>query len=239
MLSRNRVAELMDNPELDPGSHAEALRGLERLNLVSTSADLLWTELKKFSPKYAPGKPIRVLDLATGGGDIPIGLYKRAQTFNRPFEFVGADISSTAIDYAKSNALKEDAAISFVQFDALSSALPGGIDVVMTSLFTHHLDPDQVIDLLKRMRDSTAQLVLVNDLVRSELSLALVWLATRIFSRSPIVQYDGPVSVRASYTIAEMKAMAEQAGLNGCFVKSCPPCRQLLVWRRPDEKTYN
>jgi 2-polyprenyl-3-methyl-5-hydroxy-6-metoxy-1,4-benzoquinol methylase len=221
----------MDDPALDDTSHIEALRGLERLNLVSTSASLLWSQIKPLA-KQNLAKPLRILDIATGGGDIPVSLYKTAELDQVKLEIVGADISPTSIKYSTKYAQQKQATVDFIELDVLKDELPGGFDVVMTSLFTHHLDPPEVIALLVKMANSASQMVLVNDLVRSEISFALVWLGTRLLSRSPIVQYDGPVSVQGSFTGKELQSMGLKAGLDGCSVKSCPPCRQLLIWRR-------
>ena len=230
MLMRSRVPELMDDPELDPKAHLEALRGLEALNSVSRNTDLLWQELSTFFNR-SEASPLRVLDLATGGGDTLIALDKRARREKLAVEFVGADISPTAVEHANKRARLENSRAKFISLNVLEDALPNGFDIVMTSLFTHHLDPPQVIELLKRMSGAAKEMVLVNDLVRSDLSLALVWLATRLFSRSKIVHYDGPVSVRAAFTPDEMRSMGVKAGLGSCSVKRCPPCRQMLIWR--------
>ncbi len=233
MLTRKRVAELMDDPTLDYTSHAEALRGLERLNMVSTSAASLWAQIKSLS-KQQQSQPLRILDIATGGGDIPVSLFKTAALDGVKIEIVGSDISQSSVTYASRHALKKQAAVEFIQLDALQDELPQGFDVVMTNLFTHHLDPPDVIKLLIKMAGAARQMVLINDLVRSEISYAVVWLGTRLLSRSPIVQYDGPVSVQGSFTGVEFLQMAGNAGLEGCEIKSCPPCRQILVWRRHD-----
>ena len=54
--------------------------------------------------------------------------------------------------------------------------------------------------------------VVVNDLLRRRLSLGLVWLATRLFWCHPISRHDGPLSVRRSYSSAELRVLAEKAG---------------------------
>lgn len=287
MLLRSRIPELMDDPRLDRELHVEALRGLEVLNKVSGSAQILWSELNKFSlskqiepilevdgevnggtisdttpegpaslegqndelpasrqsiakqtiakrssRSKAAGEKISVLDVATGSGDILLELAKLSKRNGRQIEFTGADISPTAIAHAEQKAQKAGTPAQFIQRDVIKDGIPKGFQVVMTSLFTHHLDPEEVILLFERMKDSDAQMILINDLVRSELSYSLVWLATRLFTRSPVVHFDGPVSVRASYTPEEMRNMALVAGLENCSVKLHPPCRQLLVWRR-------
>ena len=230
MLTRKREPELMDDPQLNSDSHAEALRGLEALNLISTSADLIWFSIKKLSLETK--RTLRVLDLATGSGDILRGLRQKARQENLALQLVGADISKTAVEIAEAEARKVDAQISFMQLDVINETLPQRFDVIITSLFTHHLDPPQVVQLLKKMSEAASEMIIVNDLVRSEISYALVWLATRLFTRSRVVRFDGPVSVRASYTIKEMQQMATEAGLTGCTVTFAPPCRMLLIWRR-------
>jgi 2-polyprenyl-3-methyl-5-hydroxy-6-metoxy-1,4-benzoquinol methylase len=233
MLTRKRVAELMDDPALDYSSHAEALRGLERLNLLSTSAASLWSQIKPLA-KQTSTRALRILDIATGGGDIPVSLFKTAEADGLKIDVVGSDRSPSSVKYATEYAQKKDASVQFMQLDALHDQLPQGFDVIMTNLFTHHLDPAEVIALLAKMGDSARQMILINDLVRNQISYGLVWLGTRLLSRSPIVQYDGPVSVQASYTGQELLNMASQAGLAKCEVKACPPCRQMLIWRRGD-----
>jgi SAM-dependent methyltransferase len=233
MLLRSRIPELMDDPRLHPELHIEALHGLEILNKVSGSAQILWSELKKVKPLN--GETLKVLDVATGSGDILLELAHLAKRSNRLIEFTGADISKNALTQARQKAENVSAEVHFLQLDVINDGIPSGFDVVMTSLFTHHLDPNDVILLLEKMRGSSAQLILVNDLIRSKLSYSLVWLATRLLTRSPVVHFDGPVSVRAAYTPEEMRNMALVAGLDKCSVKLQPPCRQLLVWRRDED----
>lgn len=232
MLLRTRRAELMDDPNLDPQLHSEALQGLAQLNFFSLTGNGIWRQLRNFAAQN-PLQTLRVLDLATGGGDIPIMLAKQARCAGLNFEFVGADISPTAVQFAKDRAKNEKASVSFLELNVLNQNIPQDFDVIMTSLFTHHLDPAQVIDLLIKMRSATKQFVLVNDLIRNAFSLAIVSLATKILSNSKIVHHDGPASVRAAYTIDEMKDMAIQSGLDKCVVHHSFPCRMLLVWRKP------
>ena len=74
---RCRQAELMDQPGLDAGEHAHALHGLARINRLSRSDAILWPAIERLA-RAGRGSPIRVLDVASGGGDVPIALAKRA-----------------------------------------------------------------------------------------------------------------------------------------------------------------
>src|SRR5919106_574491 len=82
-------------------------------------------------------------------------------------------------------------------------AFPTGFDVVTCSLFLHHLSADEGIALLANMENAARRLVLVNDLARSPFNFVSVWLACRLLTRSPVVRFDGPASVRSAFTPAE------------------------------------
>ena len=63
--------------------------------------------------------------------------------------------------------------------------------------------------------------------------IGLVATACRVLSRSPVVHFDGPASVRAAYTLAELRSLADRAGLTGATVRPVFLCRMLLTWSRP------
>jgi 2-polyprenyl-3-methyl-5-hydroxy-6-metoxy-1,4-benzoquinol methylase len=225
---RDREPELMDEPDLAPDRHHAALRGLRRINVLSASAALLWPPIRQLA-KANPG-PLRLLDVASGGGDVLVGLWRRATRAGIPLECEGADISETALEHGRELARRAGAPIGFRRIDALAEPLPE-CDVVVSSLFLHHLDRADAVRLLQRMKAAARHLVLVNDLTRSRLGYIAAWCGTRILSRSPIVHVDGPRSVRAAFTIAEMRRLAEEATLDGATVSPRWPFRCLLEWR--------
>jgi 2-polyprenyl-3-methyl-5-hydroxy-6-metoxy-1,4-benzoquinol methylase len=221
----------MDEPGLDTSRHAHALRGLSRLNWISDSAGVLWPPLAELA--QTTREPLRVLDIATGGGDVPIRLAEKARRAKLPIHFEGCDLNPNAIEYARKKATEKQADVRFHTLDALTQELPAGYDVVMTSLFLHHLEEAPAIELLRRMGQVAGRMVLVNDLVRNYASYLLVYLGCRLVTRSEVVHVDGPLSVRAAFTSAEAREMAAKAGLEGTVVKRRIPCRWLLTWRRP------
>lgn len=225
------IPERMDDPALDPQLHAQALRGLARLNRFSRSAGILWAPIGQLASE-ANEKPLRLLDLATGAGDLPVELWQRARRAGWSLTVAGCDRSPVAIEQARARARRATAPIEFFVADALTDPLPSGYDILTCSLFLHHLRDDDAVRLLQRMAHSAQHLVLVNDLVRGIPGLALAVVGTRLLSRSAVVHADGPQSVRAAYTIEDMRALARRAGLDGAIVARCWPCRFLLSWRK-------
>ena len=143
------------------------------------------------------------------------------------------DISPFAVRYASARAAERRVEnVSFFRHDALEGPLPEGYDVVMCSLFLHHLPDDVASALLAKMAAATQRLVLVNDLCRSAFGYGLAWLGCRFLTRSPIVHVDGPRSVQSAFSMNEIREVARQGGLAGATVEPRWPCRFLLQWSR-------
>ena len=231
MPPRDLQPELMDDPSLPLEEHRRALAGLARLNALSGSVGVLWPEVRKLACEL--GRPVRILDVATGSGDVPLGLWKRAERAGIKLELSACDISPVALQAAEARTGPAGATVRYFAADALAAPLPTWFDIVTCSLFLHHLSDDSAVTLLGRLAATTERLVLVNDLSRSRWNLSLVWCATRLVTRSRVVHVDGPLSVRGAFTPSEADALARRAGLTGATVSARFPCRWLLTWRKP------
>jgi 2-polyprenyl-3-methyl-5-hydroxy-6-metoxy-1,4-benzoquinol methylase len=228
---RRLTPEIMDQPGLDEREHMLALRGLARINAWSGSAGILWPALRDLAQAAGSGG-IRVLDIASGAGDVPIRLWKRAQRAGLKLQISGCDRSPAAVRAATERASLAGATVHFFTLDAHSEPLPNDFDAITCSLFLHHLETGEALDFLKRSAAAARKLVLVNDLARGQLGYALAWFGTRVLSRSRVVHVDGPLSVRAAFTLTEARSLANEAGLDGARVGWRWPFRFLLRWQR-------
>ncbi len=230
-LAQRRCApEIMDQPGLDPHQHLRALRGLARINRVSASHRILWEPIAAIA-RATPGRALRILDIATGAGDVPIRLWRRAQRAGLSVELCGADVSATAVEHARQNAQRAGAEVEFVRSDVLQAELPDGFDVITSSLFLHHLDDEQATALLRKMARAASRCVLISDLLRCRMGYVAAWFGTRMLTASPVVRADGPASVEAAFTIDEARSLAERAGMAGATIGRRWPWRFLLAWR--------
>lgn len=223
---RDLRPERMDQPDLAGDQHAAALRGLARINRVSGTARHLWSRLRGHA--RAAGSRLHVLDVATGAGDVPAAIARLAAREGVTLRVTALDISPRAVSHARQ---VHGDAVHYAVADALRDPLPGA-DVAMACLFLHHLDRLAAVQVMQRLREAASR-VIVDDLERSRLGLALAWAGTRVLSRCDVVHEDGPQSVRAAFTVGEVRAMAEEAGLHGATVERRWPCRWTLDWRRP------
>lgn len=229
---RCRQPEVMDQPGLAERDHQAALTGLVRINWISNSTRILWPAIAKLA-RAKTERPLRVLDIATGAGDIPLRLWRRAQRSNVRLDISACDISATALGYARRRSGAAGAPLRFFALDALRDDLPDDFDVVTSSLFLHHLDEHEASSFLRRLGAAARQAVLVNDLVRSPTGYVLAWLATRFLTGSWVARIDGPLSIRGAFTCAEVAALARAAGLDGATITRHWPQRFLWQWSRP------
>jgi SAM-dependent methyltransferase len=223
--------ENIDDPALDRQRHAAALRGLARINHWSRSVHIVWSAIRRLVRETGVDE-LRVLDIATGAGDVPIGLIRRARRTRLKLQVAACDLSPRALEYAQRQTALAGVDVQFFQADALGDDLPGDYDVLATSLFLHHLSNEAAGLLLKKMATAARRLVVVNDLARSRSGLLLAYWGSRILSRSDDVHLDAERSVRAAFTLDEVRALAAQARLPGATVSHCFPRRFVLTWGR-------
>ncbi|HEY1785584.1 MAG TPA: methyltransferase domain-containing protein [Pirellulales bacterium] len=229
LAERNMQPEIMDQPDLDPARHLAALGGLAHVNWMSHSVGIVWKPIRALAHRFGL-QTLRVLDLASGGGDISIALARRARRHGLDLQIVGYDRSATAVEYARSRGGDLADRVRFEVRDVLAQPWDGPFDVVMCSLFLHHLDERRATDLLARMGEAAGRLALVNDLSRSRLGYLVALVACRTITRSDVVRVDGPLSVAAAFRPCEARRLAHRAGLQGAKVRRKWPFRFLLTW---------
>ena len=238
--SRNRKSELMDDPSLNGATHRHALAGLRRINWLSQSDRTVWKEILRQARANSRERPLTILDIAAGGGDLAIRLASRAERDGVSVAIDGCDISPTALGFATEQAAAAHCDnIRFFQCDALQQPFPQPkYDVVMCSLFLHHLNETDAILLLQRMKAVATQLILVDDLRRTRLGYWLAWLGCRILTRGHVVHIDGPMSVEGAFTSSEALGIAAKAGLAHAVLQHHWPQRFTMSWR-PNHRDVN
>ncbi|MDQ3127514.1 MAG: methyltransferase domain-containing protein [Chloroflexota bacterium] len=204
------VAELLDGPLDDPAALVANLRDLARLNRVSGGIGLSRRAVA------ALGDPATILDVGTGGADIPIALLVAAAhegrrlavtaTDSRPEVLAAARVARPAIDRIAGLALEIADGRGLPYPDA-------AFDVAHASLVIHHLEPDEVVAFLRELRRVARTGIVVNDLVRGRLAWLGTWLVVRTLATGRYTRHDGPLSVRRAYGRAELLELLGVAGL--------------------------
>ena len=208
---RRDLEELMDGPGCSDEEIRGALVFLRRVNGWSFARRLLDREMMGVCEAPAG----RILDVATGGADLPAHLKRHGSVRLA----VGLDKSGVILSHAQ----ELSPGVTLVRADCFRMPFPDkAFDAVVCHLFFHHVDEREFVALLREM-DRVAKSLVVLDLARSRWLYALVKVLVGLFGNR-LTRYDGPVSVQRSYTAPEVRDLARRAGV-AVTVKKLP------LWR--------
>ncbi len=189
------VAELLDDDLGTPAEVAQSLRDLRRINSWFGGTRTT-TRLLQRVAETTGCRALSLLEVGAGGGDVPLQARKRLAR-------QGVELRITLLDRVASH-LPQNGVAGVV---ADATQLPfrdDAFDVVSCNLLAHHFD----IATLERYATEALRVarvaVLINDLIRSRLHLALTYAGLPLF-RSRITWHDAPASVRRAYTLEEMR----------------------------------
>jgi ubiquinone/menaquinone biosynthesis C-methylase UbiE len=221
------AVELLDAP-LSPSDLEECLGDISRLNHWFGGSWVTRSHLARLLGER-PGGPVTVLDVGSGGADIPIRLVRWARRRGLALRVIAVDRERQMLDVARRRAA-EYPEIAFVQADGLRLPVRGGgVDAAISSLTLHHLEPDAAPGLLAELGRTSRVGFVVNDLMRGRVAYALVWLATRLFAWNRMSRHDGPLSVLRAYSASEIRSLAERAGVSPVRIVRHPLWLRLAV----------
>lgn len=199
--------ELMDRPQPVTPELERDLRNLRQLNRYFGSYRLVKHFLRHW---ISPASKMRILDLATGSGDIPrlIVDYARGVRAEVRVDALDQQASTVAIARHLSAGYPE---IEFIEGDILSFDREP-YDIVLCSLALHHFAEPDAIAVLRHCRELSREYVLVSDLRRGWLALAGVYVLTALFFREPMTRTDARLSAERAFSFAEFRSLAQRAG---------------------------
>jgi SAM-dependent methyltransferase len=205
--------ELLDGPLDDRLALVGNLRDLARVNRRLGGIDLSARAIEVLAPGHSS---IDVLDVGTGGADIPLALIDRGRARGRLVRVTGIDNRPEVLEAAALADRRVMATGELVLHVADGHALPfpdGAFEVAHSSLVMHHLEPDAARALLAEMARVARRGVVVNDLVRGRAAWAGAWALSHLATRNRFTRRDAPLSVRRAYSVAELTALLAAAGI--------------------------
>lgn len=215
-LARVDQSEYLDSPGHNPAELRGNLSDLERVNRWLAGSWLTIQGIKTVD-RYRSASdrrgitPLTILDVGTGGADIPVSLQAWCRRTGRAHRIVATDASAEILSQARLNgapgvrlAVADGRRLPFADRT---------FDVSVCSLVLHHLGPDDAVACLEELSRVARWGVVINDLVRSWIGYAGA-LALAVFAtRNRLTRHDMPLSVRRAYTVPEIDVLARRAGL--------------------------
>lgn len=214
MLTRSLEPELLDLEDPPVGERARIVGYLAFVNR--------WLGGTAATAHHLRGirGPATVLDVAAGAADVSRDLARRFPNLR----FVAFDRSDWMLSFA--------AGLPRVRGDVRRFPFRDkSVDYIMTTHFFHHLTDEQIVGVLKEFGRVARRGIIVNDLMRTR--RALFWIRLFTLWANRYVKADGPQSVRKSFTIPEIEALARRAGLDWLKAREHFGHRFTLAGTRP------
>lgn len=208
---RSRAPELMETEPLTQAGVERTMRELETINRLTLAYRPTLGWLERVAAR-ADGATLSILDVACGRGDMSRRVWRWAERRGVKVHITGVDLSPEVVRAARA-ATPADAPIRFQVGDVFDLGDDHGHDLIISSLFTHHLFDDALIRFVAWMHRSARRSWLVNDLHRHPLPYHFVRGWTRIAGFDRFVVNDAPVSVARGFTRADWRQVLVAAGV--------------------------
>jgi 2-polyprenyl-3-methyl-5-hydroxy-6-metoxy-1,4-benzoquinol methylase len=206
---RSSEMEIMDDFTMEGVLFRDTLDKLEIINRFLGGNSVTIKGLKKLLKNQSKNKTITIVDLGCGNGDVLRDVSKFGRKNNYSFKLIGIDANPAAIDYAKELS-KEYSELSFKTIDILSEDFKKqSYDVVLCTLFLHHLKNEELISFLKKTTENATIGLVVNDLHRHKLAYYLFKLIG-FFIKNKMVRQDGLTSILRAFKRKDLENIAKE-----------------------------
>jgi SAM-dependent methyltransferase len=227
---RAQLAELMDRPCSRDQLRA-CLRDLARLNrwFLGYRPVLHWLR----SLPSPIQQPIRILDVGCGHGDTLRHIAQWARQRRVQVHLTGLDIHPDTISIAR-EASARDVQIDWLCSDIFAYHPHQTVHLVVSSLFTHHLDDRDIVRFIQWMEHHATLGWFINDLSRNPVPYHLLKAFSKLAHLHPFVQHDGPVSILRSFEVSDWQSITAAAGLraNDVSIRGFTPGRLCVArWK--------
>lgn len=221
---RSTAPELMDAGDTDAAAFEACLRDLERINRWTGAYRITLRWLEQLLHVHARARRLVLVDAGSGYGDMLRRISGWAGRRSLDLELIGVDQNPHAA-IAAARATPPGVPIRYLTaeiFDLPQTTRP---DIVISALFTHHLDDAQLVRFLGWMEERARLGWLINDLHRHAVPYWIARWAPVLLRMNPLVREDASVSVARSFERRDWQRLLKAARLDG------PPTT--IAWRFP------
>ncbi|HKT08367.1 MAG TPA: methyltransferase domain-containing protein [Gemmatimonadaceae bacterium] len=201
-----RGREYLDDAEqMDALVVRRSLGDVARANALFGGTRAVIAELRRALRRAPAGRPLTVLDVGTGRGDIPAAATAWWHRRGVHLETIGIEQSEMLARIASEQTIA-------VSADALQLPLADrSVDIAMCSQVLHHFERADAMAVLREVHRVARLRVIVSDLHRSWFAAAGIWLASFPLVFHPVSRHDGVLSVLRGFTRRELGELVELA----------------------------
>ena len=211
---RNDLTELMDSDTTDFATFRACLVDLAKVNRLT----LAYRPTMRFFAQLAAAgrlprdRAVTIVDVGSGYGDMLRKIDRWGAQRGLKLDLIGVDLNPWSAK-AATEATPADRPIRYVTANVFDFRPPGGIDIVISSLLTHHLDDAALVRFVAWMEATATIGWFVNDLHRHPIPYHAFRVASRALRYHHFVQHDGPISIARAFDSRDWRRVLAAAGL--------------------------
>jgi trans-aconitate methyltransferase len=202
----------MDGDDVSPETFAALLADLARVNTITRARPPTLAFVDRVLRAVPRDRPVTILDVGFGDGDMLRALAHRLR--DRPaIRLIGYDINARSAPAARART-PSNLPITYFTGDALAINAAEPIDLIISSLVTHHMGDEEIVRFLRWMESRASLGWFVNDLHRHPIAYHGFRMLAAAARWHPIVRHDGAISVARAFTRADWARLLARASLD-------------------------
>ncbi len=228
---RSDAPEIMDDLNFDDPVIFQTLKEIDIINRYLGGNRITLDALNKVLRQVNSYQAITIGDLGCGSGDSLRQISGFLQHRNHTAKLIGLDANPHIIRYAKENT-PDSMLIEYKTVNILAAEFSKSrFDIATATLFFHHFTDQQLVSILKTLRQQVRVAIIINDLHRHWLAYYSIKWLTGVFSRSYMVQYDACLSVLRAFNKKELERIIKAAGFTSYSIEWKWAFRfQIILW---------
>ena len=206
----------MDNLACNGQVVDQTLRELDVINHWLGGNAVTLNGLRKLLRPTGQNQTMLIADLGCGSGEMLRLISKREK---KNVSLIGIDANPNITSFAEKLSTRFDN-IQFMTQNIFSKEFQQTkFDVILATLFFHHFDNEQLVEVFSQLKRQAKIGVVINDIHRHPLAYYSIKLLTKFFSKSSMVKYDAPLSVLRAFKKQELIDIVTKAGIKNYSIK--------------------
>lgn len=211
---RSREPEWMDGEDVSLQQFAACIEDLAQVNTL-TLARLPTLAFIDRTLKASPdNRTLTIVDVGYGAGDMLRAVARLMARRKQRARLIGFDINPRSEPVAR-RLTPASMRIDFRTGNALAMAEEEPIDIVISSLVTHHMEDEEIVRFLTWMEARAKLGWFVNDLHRHRFAYHGFRLLATTMRWHPFVRHDGPLSIARAFRREDWQVLLGSAALAG------------------------